>query len=108
MVIRALEKKEAGEKLFSEKLVAVEIFEQRPKRGEGVRFVTTWKAVIQAEEIARVKDPEAGEPGRSGEGKGIWHSPRENSEGKVTTVGTENRGAMEARLCEALLGQEGL
>ena len=91
MVIRALEKKEAGEKLFSEKLVAVEmIFEQRPKRGEGVRFVTTWKAVIQAEEIARVKDPEAGEPGRSGEGKGIWHSPRENSEGKVTTVGTEN------------------
>lgn len=65
MAIRALEKnKEAGEKLFSEKVVAVEvIFEQRPKRGEGVRFVTTWKAVIQAEEIARVKDPEAGEPG---------------------------------------------
>ena len=55
-----------------------------------------------------MKDPEAGEPGRSEEGKGIWHGQRENSEGKVSTVGAENRGAMEARLCEALLGQEGL
>ena len=85
MVIRALGKKnkEAGEKLFSENVVTVEvIFGQRPKRGEGVSFVTTWKAVIQAEEIARVKDPEAGEPGRSEEGKGIWHGQRENSEGK--------------------------
>lgn len=78
------------------------IFEERPKRGEGVRSVTTWGAAIQAEEIVRVKGPEAGEPVRSEEGKGVWRSRREGSDGKV--AGDENRGAAEARLRKAFSG----
>lgn len=64
-------------------------FEQRSKRGEGIRFVTTWGAVIQTGNSQGERSgPEAG--GR----QACWRKRKESGmagESKVTVVG-DKRG----------------